>query len=212
MNELIYNHNEIYTLLFHGQTQMAIQAFLNKTDVNTFTPFTRNAYLSSLNYGIYNYILMKEKISLHDCCMENEKKILSSTKATMTNIGSEIIFSYGNDQNYLIQKYQNKHIRAAILYIHNHLNENITLEKVSQKIFINKSYLCVLFKREVRMSFCDYIMTRRIHLAKKLMLTSNLSCQEIAEMCGFRNATYFSTCFKKYENCKPSEYRKDISS
>lgn len=207
MNEQLFNHSDIYTLLFHGDINGAIQAFENKTDSASHTPATRAIYLSSLNIGIYNYILIKENISLHECCYENEKKISTVTKDSLLQTGAEIISSYGMDKRYMIEKYSNIHIKNAMYYIHGHINEPLSLKDVCDAICITPSYLCQLFKKEVNISFRDYVMSHRLKVAKKLLKCTDHTIEEIAERCGFKNSAYFSTCYKKMYGFPPSKER-----
>lgn len=211
MSISMFNHNEIYQLLFNGNTTQAIKIFVKKTFPNEFTPFLRSSYLSSLNFGIYNYILLKENISLHECCLENEKKILKSTSDSFLAVGIDIISSYGNDTRYMVEKYENAHIRAAMTYIHQHLSESLSLEIVSNAVCINSAYLSELFIQEVHINFCDYVNMQRIKTAKNLLRNTTLSIQDIADRCGYKSISYFSTCFKKYAGETPSIYRKHPS-
>lgn len=208
MSVPLFNHSEIYQLLYNGNTTQAIKAFVEKTFPDEFTPFLRNAYLSSLNFGIYNSILLKENISLHECCMENEKKILKSTNTSFLEIGTDIISSYGNDSRYMVEKYKNPHIKTAVTYIHRHLSEPLSLEIVSDAVCINPAYLSELFMQEVHINFCDYVNMQRIKTAKNLLRNTSLSIQDIADRCGYKSVSYFSTCFKRYVGEKPSHYRR----
>lgn len=210
MNELLFNHNDIYTLLFYGDIQGAISLFTSKTDSDSLTPTARAMYLSSLNIGIYNYILTKENISLHDCCYENEKKIATVTKDSLLQTGAEIISSYGMDKRYMIEKHSNPHIKNAMYYIHTHINETLSLNNVCDAICITPSYLCQLFKREANISFCDYVSSHRLKIAKSLVCDTNYSIEEIAERCGFKNNSYFSTCYKKKYGVSPSKERSKL--
>ncbi len=209
MNDNLLNHTEIYTLLYNGNINSAIKIFQNKTKGVTFTPSARTSYLSSLNYGIYNYFLFKEKISLYACCMENEKKISLVTNESIVSTGIDIITTYGFDRRCLIEKYQSAHVKSALYYIHNHLNEPLTLENVSSAANISPSYLCRLFRREVGTSFSNYIQNSRIKLAQELLNCSDYPIQRIAEQCGFKTAAYFSTCYKKIMGYLPSEERRE---
>ncbi len=212
MNETLFNHNDIYTLLYHGDIQGAVAIFKEKTVVDSHTPTSRAIYLSSLNIGIYNYILMKENISLHDCCYENEKKISTVTKESLLQTGADIISSYGMDKRYMIEKYSNCHIKNAMYYIHSHItDEPLTLADVCEHICITPSYLCQLFKREVGMGFCDYVMSHRLKVAKGLLNCTDNPIEEIALKCGFKNGAYFSTCYKKIYGCPPSKERMKAS-
>lgn len=208
MTDTVFNHSEIYHYLYNGNTMQAIKSFTKKTKPEEFTPFLRSSYLSSLNFGIYNYVLLKENISLHECCMENERKILTATSDSFIDTGINIISSYGNDTNYIAEKYSNAHIKAAVLYIHSHLSENLSLDIVSAAICINSSYFSELFKKEVGTSFCDYVNMQRIKTAKRLLIHTSLSIQEISERCGYKSIGYFSTCFKRFTEKSPSAYRR----
>lgn len=208
MSEVYFNHLEIYSLLYVGNLKKAMEEFIIKTQRLSFTsPQERQFYLSSLNQGIYNYILHEENVSLHDCCFQNEKRIQHCTSNTLVEIGAEILSSYAYCYEYLILRHPNEHIRKVLSLIHENLDQNLTLEQLSKAVNMNKCYLCDLFKREVSQSFSDYLLTQRIRLAKKLLQTTSYSIQTIAEKCGFQNTSYFCTCFKKQLGITPSKVR-----
>lgn len=207
MPETIFNHTEIYFLLYNGNTSEALRTFEEKLNETDIPPHLRKSYLSSLNFGIYNYVLMKENVSLHECCAENEQKIQNATGDTLLEIAKEIIHSYGADARYMIEKYTNKHIRSAMYYIHKHLSEPLSLDIVSREISINPTYLSDLFKKEVNENFSHYVTKERIKLAKKLLTNTTLSIQQISEKCGYENVAYFSTRFKQHTGKTPSGYR-----
>lgn len=54
----------------------------------------------------------------------------------------------------------------------------------------------------------NYIMNLRIDRAKKKLASENGSVGQIAEACGFYDATYFSRLFKKHTGVTPSQYRR----
>lgn len=87
--------------------------------------------MHSLNLSIYNYILIKEKVSLHRCCHENEQRIgRDASSHNFYDIGDEVLLAYGNCSEYLIEKHKNKHVRKAVAYIHSNLGEALSLEEV----------------------------------------------------------------------------------
>ena len=208
MSEEYYNHSNICSLLYDGYIEEAVTVFTSKTEKLAIAPSARRAYLSSLNLAIYNFILVREQVSLHECCMTVEQSILRPSVDTVAEAGAEIIRAYGSDRNYLIEKYSNPHIRAALHYIHNHLCDVLNLDTVSTAAFIDKIYLCQLFKREVGTNFNSYILARRMKLACKLLAETSLSIEYIAEHCGYRTPSYFSTCYRKYFGMKPSDTRR----
>lgn len=208
MPEEYYNHSNICSLLFDGYIEEAIDVFTEKTEKLTIVPSAKRAYLSSLNLAIYNFILIMEHISLHKCCMDNEQLITTHTTESTSLIGADIIRAYGSDSNYLIEKYKNPHIKAAIAYIHGHLHDTLNLDTVSTAAFIDRVYLCQLFKKEVGTNFNSYVLAQRMKLADKLLAKTTLSIEYIAEHCGYKNPSYFSTCYKKYYGIRPSDVRR----
>jgi AraC-like DNA-binding protein len=53
----------------------------------------------------------------------------------------------------------------------------------------------------------QYIISYRLKMAKKLLETTNRSAGEIAEECGFTDASYFAKTFKAAFGITPKEYR-----
>ena len=63
---------------------------------------------------------------------------------------------------------------SAIRYIDAHYTENINLSHVANQIYISKSYLCDLFKKEMNITFIDYVTNLRIEKAKYLLSHSDI--------------------------------------
>ena len=102
------------------------------------------------------------------------------------------------------------HIIKAREYIQAHFKEPITLDALANHLNLNKSYLCTIFKKATKDSFCNYTNKIRIEESKKLLRQTNDSMIDIALAVGFSSASYFNTIFKKLEGKTPLEYRKNI--
>lgn len=100
-----------------------------------------------------------------------------------------------------------KTIKDVIVYIDNHYTDDISLEYLEKKFFIDLSYLSKLFKKETGKTYLQYITEKRIEKAKELMNNTDLNIYEIASKVSYNNAKYFSQLFKKVEGISPSEYR-----
>ncbi|MFP5114023.1 response regulator transcription factor [Bacillaceae bacterium C204] len=99
-------------------------------------------------------------------------------------------------------------IREAIDYINNHLKNELTQKEVADHVHLNPSYLSVLFKEHVKLTFSEYVTRRRIQRAKELLISTNLPINDIAEESGYKTAKYFIKIFKELEGMTPSAYRK----
>ncbi|WP_139311221.1 response regulator [Bacillus sp. MRMR6] len=100
-------------------------------------------------------------------------------------------------------------IREAIEYINLNLKNELTQKEVADHVHLNPSYLSVLFKDHVKLTFSEYITRRRIQRAKELLIATNLPINDIAEESGYKTAKYFIKIFKELEGVTPSAYRKN---
>lgn len=109
------------------------------------------------------------------------------------------------DKSYIIN---NQYIQIATNYIKSNLNQKITLDIVSKEVSISSKYLSKLFKKELNISFKDYLIEKRIEKAKKLLLFSDKSLRDISLEIGISNSNNFIAFFKNYTFFTPNEYRK----
>ena len=65
-----------------------------------------------------------------------------------------------------------------------------------------------MFHQETGCTLCSYINKKRIENAKRLLLQSEQSIQEIAIDCGFINISHFNRVFKNLVVKSPMEYKK----
>lgn len=101
-------------------------------------------------------------------------------------------------------------VQRAILHIGAGLNGDLSLRTIASALNINGSYLSDLFKKETGKTITDYINQKRINRATRLLSTTRLQVQTIAQHCGISDVNYFSKLFKKYTQKTPNEYRKEI--
>lgn len=100
-------------------------------------------------------------------------------------------------------------ITKAIHYIKRHYKENISLQMVADHVNLSFSYLSNLFKKELQITFIDYLNRYRIERAKELLIGSQMKSYDIAVEVGFSpEYTYFSKVFKKVTGLGPGEYRR----
>ena len=100
------------------------------------------------------------------------------------------------------------HVTEDIIsYINNHLAEDLYLDRICEMFFINKSYLCRIFKKATGKTFNAYLTELRIRKAKLLLKHENLRINEIAMLVGYKNPRYFARTFLKLEHMTPSDYR-----
>lgn len=87
-------------------------------------------------------------------------------------------------------------------------NPELSISALSKQLSYNPKYLSHLFKQKMGVGYTEYLRTLRIKYAI-LLLDHNIdSIKNIAALCGFSNALYFSAVFKQTMGFSPSDYKK----
>ncbi|WP_225362471.1 helix-turn-helix domain-containing protein, partial [Limosilactobacillus reuteri] len=101
-----------------------------------------------------------------------------------------------------------KNITMALKYINSNLEKSLTLENVSQRIYLSPSYLSRIFKNYFNDNFINYINLQKIALAQEKLIFSNTPINKLAHQVGFSQTSYFTKIFKQKVGMTPSKYRK----
>ena len=100
-------------------------------------------------------------------------------------------------------------IHAAIVYLHAHYRESISIEDVAFSQGLSPNYFGNLFRRVTSTGFCDYLNKLRLKHACDLLTSSELPIKEIALQSGYSSVEYFFGVFKKKLGMPPARYRKE---
>ena len=93
-------------------------------------------------------------------------------------------------------------------YIQEHLSDtDLNRQQIADEIHINPDYMSHLFHKKTGVSLMSYISEQRINTAKRLLATTMLPLQQIAERVGFSNSSYFHRQFKKTVGVTPQQDR-----
>jgi len=92
-------------------------------------------------------------------------------------------------------------------YIKRNCAEKLSLDSLAREVYISKSYLSSIFKKETGMSLTVYINKVRVEKSKKLLLEDNASLSLISSQCGFKDQSYFTKVFKKETGVSPKRFR-----
>jgi len=96
-------------------------------------------------------------------------------------------------------------------YIHEHYQKKITLEDISNIVYLNPFYLSARFKRETGITFSTYLNDYRIGKAKQLLQQLDMPISEVAIHIGIPDSRYFARAFKKSVGLSPKDYRKKFA-
>lgn len=92
-------------------------------------------------------------------------------------------------------------------YIDDHFSDSeLSLSHIGEVFNYNKKYLSTAFKKHFKIGIAEYINTVRINYACELMRRGYTGVTDIASLCGYRDALYFSKVFKRMTGESPKIY------
>jgi AraC-like DNA-binding protein len=98
-------------------------------------------------------------------------------------------------------------VDSAILYMQEHINENISLQDLSSHYNYSASRFSSLFKQKTGYAPIDYFIQMKMQKASQQLDFSNSSVKDIALSMGFDDPYYFSKRFRKIIGLSPKQYR-----
>ncbi|MFD1123929.1 helix-turn-helix domain-containing protein [Lentilactobacillus raoultii] len=129
-------------------------------------------------------------------------------RPTLVGIKKEKSPSHGKNQ--VSELADNKtSIKCALDYINQNIKQPLSLESVSQNVFLSPSYLSKIFKRQLHVNFINHINMLKISLACKKLITTEEKVSTIAKQVGCSQTSYFSKVFKSLTGVTPLTYRRN---
>jgi AraC-like DNA-binding protein len=98
-------------------------------------------------------------------------------------------------------------VDSAILYMQEHINENISLQDLSSHYNYSASRFSSLFKQKTGYAPIDYFIQMKMQKASQQLDFSSSSVKDIALSMGFDDPYYFSKRFRKIIGLSPKQYR-----
>ena len=97
----------------------------------------------------------------------------------------------------------------AIRYLGKHIAEPLSLDSLSKQLLTSKFHLCRAFKQHNGISIQQYIVEKRVMLAKE-RITEGMKPAEAAFSVGFSNYSSFYRAYKKLTGHSPKSERKSL--
>ena len=83
----------------------------------------------------------------------------------------------------------------------------LRISEIADRLRISREHLSRLFQKTMNMSLQAYLEKQCCQLAKKLLLSTELPIERIAELCGYQSASSFIRMFQKKNNLSPQKFR-----
>ncbi len=98
-------------------------------------------------------------------------------------------------------------IRHALVYLHHHFREPLTLARVARQAHLSPHYFSSCFHRDIGQPFQTYLRDLRLHFACALLRVSDLPVTEVCHASGFTTLSHFDRAFKSRYGQSPRAYR-----
>jgi AraC-like DNA-binding protein len=101
---------------------------------------------------------------------------------------------------------QHKGIQKALIYIHHHFRESLTLRDAAAHAHLSPNYFSECFHRVTGSPFQVYLQGLRLRFAMSLLHVSELSMTDICYASGFKTLSHFERAFKRRFGRPPGAY------
>lgn len=226
----IHNH-EVYEVMIYldGEGKLRIENKeypFNKGSIFIIPPFVKHGSISKNGYK--NVCIHTDDILFNNttaiCIRDNENRdaenlinILSRAYFGDLSKNSALVNNLYFAYREVVLKLATDNKTQLLDKIANEFSANIGNEEYNPSLaFIDKGYsvdhLKFLFKKKYQTSPIEYFTNLRINYAKTLLeiYSSKLKINQIALLCGFKDALYFSKVFKSKTGKSPSDFLRSI--
>ena len=100
------------------------------------------------------------------------------------------------------------YVEKALDFIHSEYMHGITVEEISDKLKLDRTYFSTLFKRKIGVSPKKYLSDYRMNVAASLITENRTSVSVAAFSAGYSDVFNFSKMFKKHFGVSPKNYVK----
>lgn len=183
------------------KTLQEIRKFLPQAGVLILSAYSDFNYAQrAIRLRVQEYLLKPVKPAAFKQAFQELLTTLATSQVQAEGQLDEEIREPKTDQKDLIEKARN--------YIHDNFKQKLPLQLVSSYVFLNPQYFSRIFKKEVGVSFIDYVNKLKIDYACKLLETTNYPAYRISSECGFTDPSYFNRVFVQQMKMTPKAYRR----
>ena len=216
---IVFNDREIHRVCYYGElpyerrvlhiSPKIIQSL--STDKSNLLNCFENRKL-----GANNIVLLQEQLLNEILDMFEKLKYITSSSPYGSDVLSNAYLSillalinkafHENHDIAPISATRSHNLIPDILsFIDSSIGQNLSLQMIARHFSIDRYYLCHIFKEKTGTSLYQYILLKKISLAK-YYLTERKSVTEVCTLSGFNDYSNFIRTFKKVTGVSPGKY------
>lgn len=197
-NLFFYSPNCIHGSSYYGQSNhhghvVWFEAEYNK-NIEPRCFISRDS--SNTMHWLFNQIIVEAKN--HDI---GSDLIINNLIATILLYTKRIAYSSRSSS-------MNELIHDAVAYIDINYAAPLNVTQLAEMVNVSKPYFHKMFRSQIGITPLQYLNNVRIQHAKKLLLSSGMSIEEVSTTVGIEDPLYFSRLFKKETGYAPRDWKK----
>ncbi len=133
---------------------------------------------------------------------------IAAVAGILRHLGLTVLYQYAFDAEAAhLKEAQPEALRAAQLFINEHLAESLTLRAVARAAYITPPHLIRLFRQHLGTTPARYWWQLRLDRGVELLRETGLPIAEVARRTGFRNPFHFSRMVRQRYQMSPRALR-----
>lgn len=92
-------------------------------------------------------------------------------------------------------------------YVGSHLSAPLTVEEIAEHFHYSSDYLSKVFRSQFGITLKQYVIERRLSVAKRLLTTSDIPIKQIGQAVGFADTVLFEKFFRYHAGVTPKRFR-----
>lgn len=173
------------------------------SNMNSFFYKTNNIKLNQKEKNFTEFVLDKIIEEFSKTPKHNETSIKSYLAALFLSLNDCVKNSENIEAKSISERMNN-----IIEYINKNFASEITLSTLSKEFYLHPSYISNMIKKNLGVTFIEYLNKIRIQKSIKLLLTTDYKIEDISDMCGFSSSSRYCKIFASYVSVSPTKYRK----
>ena len=113
-----------------------------------------------------------------------------------------MIMHSGDESSEKLKK--NEKINDVIMYINEHITEDIQLDRIAAELYINKQYMCKIFKKYTGFTIKNFITEKRLQMVNELY-RQDINLLEASLRSGFKSYSSFYRAYIDRYGCAPQK-------
>ena len=102
-------------------------------------------------------------------------------------------------------------VLKARLFMDTHYREKLSVREIASHVSLSLYYFSKLFREETDVTPYNYLTGVRLKNAMRMLLETDQTVEQIADICAFCSSANFIRCFRLHTGMTPSQFRKGIA-